>query len=115
MKSFIGFILILLISIFVISWLMPISSPLSYYILPPFIIIGLLFFAKGLEHKAKKIMSISSLIIFFIAILLSIYSVGYAGDQGAVGLIFIWPFAALLTMAIYIILFFLKILKLIRK
>ncbi len=45
----------------------------------------------GLKGAVKKTHRLLCILVFMLAVVFAIYSVGYAGEQGAIGLIFI-PF-----------------------
>lgn len=64
----------------------------------------------GLNKKMNKVHSKLCLGIFFLAIIFSIYSVGYSGEQGAVGLIFVAPGIGVSCLGITIILWVIQFL-----
>ncbi len=62
----------------------------------------------GLNKKMNKIHSKLCIIVFILAAIFSIYTVGYSGEQGAVGLIFVGPGIGICCLGITVILWLLQ-------
>ncbi len=65
----------------------------------------------GLNKKMNRIHSKLCLGVFFLAIVFSIYTVGYSVKQGAVGLIFVAPGIGALCLVITIILWIIQLIE----
>ncbi len=77
-----------------------------YSIILIFFICGLI--GVGLNKKMNKIHSKLCIIVFILAAIFSIYTVGYSGEQGAVALIFVVPGIGLSCFGITVVLWILQ-------
>jgi hypothetical protein len=99
--------MVILLAIFIAGWTDVLPNPidsLALIIVPPIIVITLIVTAGGLCDKKKKILRTYSTFVLFLCLVLSVYYLMYGGEQGGVGVFFIWFFAGLSAAIVYLVL-----------